>query len=139
VTYLRSIPAAASSEPAAIAPPAPASPKEGGAIANALGAKVFAQACVSCHSWTGVSALSPVATITGSRAVNDSTATNVAQIVISGTRRLRPDAMSMPAFGSTYSDTEIAAVANYVTGRFSSATSQLTAKDVAGLRAQTAH
>ena len=139
VTYLRSIPAVASSEPATIAPPAPASPKEGGAVADALGRKVFAQACVSCHSWTGVSALSPFATISGSRAVNDPTATNVAQIIISGTGRLAPGAMSMPAFGSTYTDTEIAAVANYVTGRFGSAASKLTAKDVAGLRAQTGH
>jgi mono/diheme cytochrome c family protein len=139
VTYLRSIPAVVSSEPATIAPPAPASAKEGGAIANALGRKVFAQACVSCHSWTGVSALSPFATISGSRGVNDPTATNVAQIVISGTRRLTPGAMSMPAFGSTYTDTEIAAVANYVTGRFGSAASKLTAKDVPGLREQTAH
>ena len=139
VTYLRSIPAVVSSEPATIAPPAPASAKEGGAIANALGRKVFAQACVSCHSWTGVSALSPFATISGSRGVNDPTATNVAQIVISGTRRLTPGAMSMPAFGSTYTDTEIAAVANYVTGRFGSAATKLTAKDVPGLREQTAH
>jgi mono/diheme cytochrome c family protein len=138
VTYLRSIPAIASSEPATTAPPAPASPKEGGAVANALGRKVFGQACASCHGWTGVSALSPFATISGSRAVNDTTATNVAQIVISGTQRLAPGAMSMPAFGSTYSDTEIAAVANYVTGRFGSAASRLTAKDVADLRGQTA-
>ena len=137
VTYLRSIPAVVSSESATIAPPAPASPKEGGAVADALGRRVFAQACVSCHDWTGLSALSPFATISGSRAVNDPSATNVAQIVISGTRRLPPDAMSMPAFGSTYTDTEIAAVANYVTGRFGSAASKLTAKDVAGLRAQT--
>jgi mono/diheme cytochrome c family protein len=139
VTYLRSIPPVASFEPATIAPPAPASPKEGGAVADALGRKVFAQACVSCHSWTGVSALSPFATISGGRAVNDPTATNVAQIVISGTRRLTPRAMSMPAFGSTYTDAEIAAVANYVTGRFGSAASKLTAKDVAELRGQTAH
>ena len=138
VTYLRSIPAIASAEPATIAPPAPASPKEGGVAADALGRKVFAQACMSCHSWTGVSALSPIATISGSRAVNDPTATNVAQIVISGTQRLTPGAMSMPAFGSTYTDTEIAAVANYVTGRFGSAASKLTAKDVADLRGQTA-
>jgi mono/diheme cytochrome c family protein len=138
VAYLRSIPAVASSEPATIAAPAPASPKEGGAVADTLGRKVFAQACASCHSWTGVSALSPFATISGSRAVNDPTATNVAQIVISGTRRLTSDAMSMPAFGSTYTDTEIAAVANYVTGRFGSAASKLTAKDVADLRSQTA-
>jgi mono/diheme cytochrome c family protein len=139
VTYLRSVPAVASSEPATIAPPAPASPKEGGAVADALGRRVFAQACVSCHDWTGVSALSPFATISGSRAVNDPSATNVAQIVISGTRRLTPGAMSMPAFGSTYTDTEIAAVANYVTGRFGSAPSKLTAKDVANLRGQTGH
>ena len=140
VTYLRSIPAIASSGPASIAPPAPASPKEGGAVADVLGRKVFEQACASCHSWTGISTLSPFATISGSRAVNDPTATNAAQIVISGTRRFTPPgAMSMPAFGSTYSDTEIAAVANYVTGRFGSAASKLTAKDVWELRGQTAH
>jgi mono/diheme cytochrome c family protein len=137
-TYLRSIPAIASSEPATTAPPAPASPKEGGAAADALGRKVFAQACASCHSWTGISELSPFATISGSRAVNDPAATNVAQIVISGTQRFTPGAMSMPAFGSTYSDAEIAAVANYVTGRFGSTASKLTAKDVADLRGQTA-
>ena len=42
------------------------------------------------------------------------------------------------SIGSTYTDTEIAAVANYVTGRFGSAASKLTAKDVADLRGQTA-
>jgi mono/diheme cytochrome c family protein len=139
VTYLRTVPALASVEPATIAPPAPASPKEGGGVADALGRKVFQQACVSCHSWTGVSALSPVATISGSRAVNDPSAINVAQIVISGTQRFTSSAMSMPAFGGTYTDTEIAAVGNYVTGRFGSAASKLTARDVADLRGQTAH
>jgi mono/diheme cytochrome c family protein len=136
-SYLRSIPAVVSSEPSTIAPPAPESPKQGGAVADMLGRKVFEQACASCHSWTGVSALSPLATISGSRAVNDPTATNVAQVVISGTQHLAPGAMSMPAFGGTYTDTEIAAVANYVTGRFGSAASKLTAKDVADLRWRT--
>ena len=138
VTYLKSIPAIASSEPATIAAPAPASPKEGSSVADTLGGKVFAQACVSCHGWTGISALSPFASISGSRAVNDPSATNVAQIVISGTRRFTPGVMSMPAFGSTYTDAEIAAVANYVTSRFGSAASKLTAKDVSDLRGQTA-
>ena len=91
------------------------------------------------ESWTGVSAISPYATIAGARAVNDPSATNVAQIVISGTRRLTPQGIiSMPAFGGAYSDTEIAAVANYVTGRFGSEPSQLTEKEVAALRSQTA-
>src|SRR5262249_41124581 len=44
----------------------------------------------------------------------------------------------MPAFGSPYTDSEIAAVANYVAGRFGSVASQLTAQDVAELRTQTA-
>jgi mono/diheme cytochrome c family protein len=121
-----------------LAPPAPASHKEGGRIADARGKMVFEGACVSCHEWTGVSALSPFATLTGAWAVNDPSATNVAQIVISGTRRLTPpDAISMPAFGNAYSDIEIAAVANYVTTRFGSKGSEITAQDVAELRKQT--
>jgi mono/diheme cytochrome c family protein len=137
--YLRSVPAIAEpDQTATIAPPAPAHPGEG-ATASALGKKVFQEACVSCHDWTGVSAISPYATIAGARAVNDPAATNVAQIVITGTRRLTPRGIvSMPAFGGTYSDVEIAAVANYVTARFGSAPSKITGKDVAELRGQTA-
>jgi mono/diheme cytochrome c family protein len=139
VAYLRSIPAIASPDlPATLAPPAPASPKAG-PTADAVGKRVFEGTCVSCHNWTGVSAITPYATIAGARAVNDRTATNVAQIVISGTKRSAPrDVVSMPAFGGTYSDIEIAAVSNYVTARFGSEPSKVTAKDVAALRNQTA-
>ena len=60
------------------------------------------------------------------------------QIVISGTTRHAPEGViSMPAFGSAYSDAEIAAVTNYVTVRFG-VQSDITAKDVAKLRSQTA-
>ena len=87
---------------------------------------VFEGACVSCHGWTGESAISPFATLTGAWAVNDPGATNVAQIVISGTKRHTPEgAVSMPAFGNAYSDDEIAAVANYVTARFGSKASAI--------------
>jgi mono/diheme cytochrome c family protein len=99
---------------------------------------VFEEACVSCHNWTGVSAISPFATIIGARAVNDPQATNVAQIVISGTKRSTPQGVvSMPAFGGAYSNVEIAAVANYITARFGSEASKVTDKDVAELRGQT--
>jgi mono/diheme cytochrome c family protein len=139
VSYVRSVPPIASPDlPATLAPPAPASPKQGGATQDALGKKIFEGACVSCHDWTGVSAITPYATLAGARAVNDRSATNVAQIVISGTeRQTPPGVVSMPAFGSTHSDTEIAAVSNYVTARFGSAPSGITDKDVAGLRSQT--
>jgi len=138
VVYVRGVPAVASSEPVTIAPPAPDSPKEGGGTADVIGKRVFEEACVSCHNWTGVSAISPFATITGARAVNDPQATNVAQIVISGTKRSTPQGVvSMPAFGGAYSNVEIAAVANYITARFGSEASKVTDKDVAELRGQT--
>jgi mono/diheme cytochrome c family protein len=138
VAYLRSVPATASADlPAPPAPPAPASHKEG-VTADARGKMVFQGACVSCHGWSGDSPVSPMATLTGAMAVNDPAATNVAQIVISGTRRHTPaGALSMPAFGNAYTDDEIAAVANYVTARFGAKGSKLTAQDVADLRKQT--
>ena len=139
VAYLRTVPATASTDlPATLAPPAPVSHRDGGNTADARGKMVFEGACVSCHGWTGESSISSFATLTGSRTVNDPSAINVAQIVISGTRRHTPaNAVSMPAFGSAYSDDEIAAVANYVTARFGSKASQITARDVTELRKQT--
>jgi mono/diheme cytochrome c family protein len=140
VVYLRSVPAVVSSDlPTATAPAAPASHREGGGAALAQGKKIFEGACVSCHGWTGESPISPFATLIGSWAVNDPGATNVAQIVISGTARHTPQgALSMPPFGGVFSDAEIAAVANYVTARFGAKGAQLTGQDVAGLRKQAA-
>ena len=137
VAYLRTVPPTASPDlPAPLAPPAPASHKQGGRP-DPRGKMVFEGACVSCHGWTGESSISPFATLTGAWAVNDPSAINVVQIVISGTSRHTPqDAISMPAFGNAYSDDEIAAVANYVTARFGSKPSQVTAQDVADLRKQ---
>lgn len=139
VAYVRTVPAVSSSgEPAVRVSLAPESPKEGvAANVDPRGKHVFEEACVSCHSWTGRSMLTSYATLTGARAVNDPSATNVAQIVISGmTRRSRDGTATMPAFGAAYSDVEIAAVANYVTERFGSATSSVQAEDVRLLRSQ---
>jgi mono/diheme cytochrome c family protein len=138
VTYVRSVPAIASPGlSASPAPPAPASHRDGGGAGNARGKLVFEGGCVSCHGWTGESAVSPLATLTGAAAVNDPSGINVAQIVLSGTTRLTPDgALSMPAFGHAYSDDEIAAVANYVTARFGTKGASLTAADVSKLREQ---
>ncbi len=76
-----------------------------------------------------------MATLTGARAINDPSAINVGRIVLAGTRRTAPGgAAFMPAFGAAYSNTEIAAVANYVTARFGALPSRITAGDVARLR-----
>jgi mono/diheme cytochrome c family protein len=136
-TYLRSVPAILSSDLPTTGTPR-ASPSHQDGTDDPGGKMVFEGACVSCHDWTVESAISPLATLTGARAVNDPGATNVAQIVVSGSKRHTPQgAVSMPAFGTAYSDAEIAAVANFVTSRFGARGSRLTAQDVAQLRKQT--
>jgi mono/diheme cytochrome c family protein len=101
------------------------------------GKQVYEGACAGCHGWSGVSPGLPFATLTGTRTVNDPTANNVAQVIIGGAQRhTAADAENMPAFGSTYSDAEIAGVANFVTARFGAKTSRLTAAQVARLRAE---
>ena len=140
VTYLRSVPAHASDLPRTVTTPAPASHKEGPvADSDTRGEKVFAGACASCHDWTGVSPVTGYATLTGVRAVNDPSATNVAQTVIHGVNRTTAEGrIFMPAFGDGYSDDDIAAVSNYVTARFGAKGAHLTEKDVANLRKQAA-
>jgi mono/diheme cytochrome c family protein len=138
VTYLRSIPAHPSDLPRTVTTPAPASHKDGlAAGSQSRGEKIFAGACASCHDWTGVSSVTGYATLTGVRAVNDPSATNVAQTVINGVnRKTAKGKIFMPAFGAGYSDDDIATVANYVTARFGAKGAQLTGKDVADLRKQ---
>jgi mono/diheme cytochrome c family protein len=137
VSYLRSVPAIASSDlPEIKTQPAPAFHAEGiSADLDLPGKTVYEGACASCHGWSGVSPVMPFATLSGARAVNDPTATNVVQVILSGAqRRADDDKANMPAFGAAYSDYEIANVTNYVTARFGARGSAMTAKQVAQLR-----
>ena len=138
VAYLRSVPAVHSQGlPAPVTQPASDAPKLMQASFDPRGKQIFEGACASCHGWSGVSLLTNDATLTGDRAINDASAINVAQMVIAGGGR--PGALRMPAFGAAYSDTEIAAVANYVTARFGAAPGRITAADVARLRRSSVH
>jgi mono/diheme cytochrome c family protein len=137
VAYLRTVPGVSTADlPDPRQTPAPAlladnTPAEG----ESHGKQVYEGACAGCHGWTGVSPVIPFATLLGTRAVNDPTANNVAQVIIGGGHRhFARDSDNMPAFGSTYSDAEIAGVANYVTARFGAKGSALTAAEVAKLR-----
>jgi mono/diheme cytochrome c family protein len=140
VVYLRSVPSRQTDLPRRVDVPAPASYREGATAAlDPRGAIIFASACASCHDWTGVSPTSKYATLTGVRAVNDPSATNVAQTVINGVIRKTAEAMIfMPAFGDGYSDADIAAVSNFVTARFGAEGGHLTEKDIVSLRKQAA-
>jgi mono/diheme cytochrome c family protein len=140
VAYLRTVPSIRDSAlPAPRLDAAADFPREPLAGVDLRGKQIFEGACASCHDWSGVSPLTEYATLTGARAVNDPSAINVAQIVVLGARRrTAAGVVTMPAFGAAYSDTEIAAVANYVTHRFGAVPSHITAKDVARLRGATA-
>jgi len=135
VTYLRTVPPVHSDSLSdTLAGPAASSPK----VADNLdprGKHLFEGACASCHAWTGAGALRDEAALTGVRSVNDATATNVVQMVLAGTGPVAGGRAYMPGFGAAYSDQEVADVANYVTGRFGSAPSHLTAAMVAKMRA----
>jgi mono/diheme cytochrome c family protein len=137
VTYLRSVPGVVTSDlPEPRSTPAAAA-QLAATDGNAHGKEVYEGACAGCHGWTGVSPVIPFATLTGTRSVNDASANNVAQVIIGGGHRhLALDANNMPAFGATYSDAEIAAVANYVTALYGAKGSDLSAAHVAKLRAE---
>lgn len=137
VAYLRTVPGVTTADlPIPRADPAsPFYAQSAAAIAEPRGQAVYEGACVGCHGWSGISPVLPLASLTGTRAVNDVTAINVAQVIIGGGQRHRADAISMPAFGDAYSDVEIASVANYVTARFGTQGSDLSAAKVALMRA----
>jgi mono/diheme cytochrome c family protein len=136
--YVRSVPPVDTPDlPAPKSEPAPADPAQGVAMdQNTKGREFFAGVCSGCHGWTGANSLVSHSTLTGTRAVNDPTATNVALAVLRGSSALPPsgDITTMPAFGAAYSDADIAAVSNYVTARFGAKGSALTADDVRKLR-----
>jgi mono/diheme cytochrome c family protein len=141
VTYVRSIPAVSTPDlPAPKLEPAAAHPADHDvAESNEAGHRMFASMCAGCHSWTGTGSYVPYTTLTGTRAVNDPTATNVALAVLRGASTLPPsgsggDIAVMPAFAGAWSDEEIAAVSNYVIARFGAKPSSITAEEVRKLR-----
>jgi mono/diheme cytochrome c family protein len=100
-----------------------------------LGLRVFEGACASCHDWDGSGVQSPYADLTGNRTVNDPSGINMTQVILQGASlQTRQGEMFMPAFGTGYSDTEIAAVVNYVTGLFGVSPSTMTPDQVAERR-----
>lgn len=138
VTYIRSVPAVSSKDlPAPKLEAASAIPSDHSAAdSNSRGHLMFASMCAGCHSWTGAGSYVPHSTLTGNRAVNDPTATNVALAVLHGASTLPEsgEIAVMPAFGAAWSDEEIADVSNYVIARFGAKPSSITAEEVRKLR-----
>lgn len=135
VTYLRTLPPIRNASDSGIARTPPVA--LAGEGSDDPGLRMFEGACASCHRWDGSGAQSPYAALLGSHSVNDPAATNLLQAVLHGAsvHGVYGEEV-MPAFGASYSDRELAALANYVTGRFGSRASELTPADVARRRGE---
>ncbi len=137
VTYLRTIPALRSRDLSAPrSTPAPAQPGfDDQSRANARGLEVYEGACSGCHGWTGTDSVIATANLIGTRAVNDPTGINAAQVIVhGGAHRTTELGAPMPSLDHTYSDADIAAVTNYVTARFGLKSAALSPSDVEKLR-----
>jgi mono/diheme cytochrome c family protein len=138
ITYLKSVPSNSDARDDAAAP-TPSSQQEVNSnpsepIPN-RGLLVFEGACTGCHGLDGKGAISTYASLLGGRAVNDTTGTNATQALLDGTHlRIAKTAGFMPEFGGGYSDQEIAAVVNYLIGRFGKSASAVTPNDIAKRR-----
>ncbi|WP_236034111.1 c-type cytochrome [Belnapia mucosa] len=142
VAYLRTIPPQRGDAEITINPDPPLvrastafSPAPEEARDGSLGLSLFQGACSSCHGWNGEGLQHPHAALVGSQTVNDPTGTNLLQVLIHGSHmKTNEGDVSMPAFGTAYTDPEIAAVANYVIGHFGGKPSTITPAHVAAAR-----
>jgi mono/diheme cytochrome c family protein len=142
VTWLRSVPAREGKNPVAVDPKAQwamassaAAPARNTAEGHEQGLRLFAAACASCHQWNGMGRQTPYASLLGSRSVNDPEGANVTQMILQGVdMRVRDSDIYMPAFGKAYTDTEVAALANYVIAQFGNKDGRVTPAMVAQQR-----
>ena len=140
VVYLRSVPARAGRVPiaagAANLAASSGAPPASELSAHSLGLRLFEGNCASCHEWNGAGRQSPYAALSGARAVHDASAVNVTQVILQGEDlRIGGNDVYMPAFGRAYSNTEVAALANYVVLHFGGREGALTPDAVARRRA----
>lgn len=142
VAWLRTVPPREGKDPVTVdpRPPALAASKAwapgGDASTAASGQQLFEGACASCHQWDGGGQQTQHAALAGTRGVNDPNGANVTQAILEGVNmRIGDNDVYMPAFGHAYSDTEVAALANYVIGHFGGKQGTVTPADVAKRRA----
>ncbi|HET6234246.1 MAG TPA: cytochrome c [Acetobacteraceae bacterium] len=110
--YLRGVPAQ-SDGPLAVQAGSPE------AATNALGSRLFMQACAGCHLPNGDGRQSPWAALRGADTAGDPAGTNLVQVLTHGTQiQTSQGLMFMDKFTGAYTDQELAALANYTTSQF---------------------
>lgn len=101
------------------------------------GSVLYSGACSSCHQPSGLGTDGQYfPSLSHNRAVGMSSPDNLVMAIIHGIDRQGADMhVSMPAFGNDMTDTQVAAVANYVEQHFGNPSVHVTADDVADIRA----
>jgi mono/diheme cytochrome c family protein len=132
VTYLRSAQPVASTVAVASAN-GTAAPSTDASLA--YGRAVFARSCANCHKLDGSGTQSQYEALKGSETVSDPQAINLTQVVLDGSNLQLPSGhVQMLGFGKGLTDTDVAAVVNYVSQQLGGHSANLTPKDIAGRR-----
>ena len=84
-----------------------------------LGARIFVQACIGCHTLGGAGRQNPIAALTGAHSVRDPAGSNLTQVMLNGSHIVTADGEAiMPGFSAGYTNEELAATADYVLEHF---------------------
>jgi mono/diheme cytochrome c family protein len=136
VAYLRTVAAKTGGHAINIAPTPVASPGASpSGPQDELGGHIFEGGCVNCHEHNGDGRETVYASLIGSKSVNDPAGANMTQVLLKGAKyHFKDQNVYMPPFGAAYSDSELAAVANYVIAHFGGKTGRVTPEDVAKRR-----
>ena len=143
VTYLRSVPARSGPLDVSVDARPQAAAASGALLPGAAelggtgqqGLRLFAGACAGCHQWDGVGRQSGYADLLGTRGVNDPSGHNVVQAILHGAQfHIAGNDVYMPAFTQGYTDTQVAALANFVIRHYGGKQGTVTPAQVAGAR-----
>jgi mono/diheme cytochrome c family protein len=142
ITYLRSVPPRDGEHPVKVDPePSPVfastaySPTSRTPTDVQQGLKLFEGSCASCHQFNGKGGQSHYAALIGARSVNDVSGRNVIQTILKGSKvRIGSEDVFMPSFKATFSDAEVAQLANYMIFQFGGKQGKVTAETVAAQR-----
>ncbi|MDQ8202982.1 cytochrome c [Pelagicoccus sp. SDUM812003] len=117
-------------------------PKEPAGPVVVDGGALYAQQCSACHQANGQGLAGAFPPLAGSEWVTTGDGELPIKILLSGlggeiTVKGQTYNGAMPAFGAVFDDAEIAAVVNYIRGSWDNEASEVTAEQVAAVRADT--
>jgi mono/diheme cytochrome c family protein len=125
-TFLKSLPQRPAPPPGPVPLPAPE--------LRALGERVYAEHCASCHGERGEGVAGLMPALAGNRAVVLASPVNLLRVVLGGgyapATRGNPQPEGMPPFSTVLNDAEIAAVATYLRSAWGHAAAPVSALEV---------